>query len=79
MRHLDRETRAIQATGIEVFRIYDRWGAQVFEGRNANDVWDGTYKGKAMPSGVYVFYIEAPCPIGEGNIMKKGDITLLRK
>ncbi len=70
---------AIQATGIEVFRIYDRWGAQIFEGRNANDVWDGTFKGKALPSGVYVYYIEAPCPVGEGKIMKKGDITLLRK
>ncbi len=69
---------AIQETGIDMFRIFDRWGALVFETKNANDAWDGTFKGKKLPSGVYVYYIEAPCPIGEGKILKKGDITLFK-
>ncbi len=69
---------ALQPTGIEVWRVFDRWGAMIFESRDAGEGWDGTYKGKAMPAGVYIYYIEAPCPISEGKIMKKGDITLLK-
>jgi gliding motility-associated-like protein len=69
---------AVQPTGIELWQIFDRWGALIFESRDAQEGWDGTYKGKPLPAGVYIYYIEAPCPIGDGKIMKKGDITLLK-
>jgi gliding motility-associated-like protein len=69
---------ALQETGIELFRIFDRWGALIFESKNASETWDGTFKGKKMPTGVYIYFIEAQCPIGDGKIMKKGDITLFK-
>lgn len=36
--------------------IYNRFGNLVFEGNNTSTDWDGTHKGKALPSGTY-FYI----------------------
>lgn len=36
-------------------RIYDRWGALVFESRNASQPWDGTFQGSTALPGVYLF------------------------
>jgi len=41
-------------------KIYNRYGQVIFSTRNIGDKWDGTYKGKKMPVGVYpwsVIYI----------------------
>lgn len=51
---------AEQAMGIEVLRVFDRWGDLVWEGRNLplNDPtvgWDGTYQGKPL-MGVFAYY-----------------------
>jgi gliding motility-associated-like protein len=35
--------------------VFNRFGEKVFEGFNPADRWDGTYKGKAQPSGAYVY------------------------
>lgn len=64
---------------IQSFRIFNRWGEQVFSKTNfpANDPshgWDGTVKGKAAGPDVYVYTIEIVCDNGEvfrysGNVM----------
>ncbi len=64
--------------GIVAFKIYDRWGAQVFQANDANDSWDGTYKGQLLDNGVYLFYIEYVCPIDGSIQIKKGNVTLVR-
>jgi gliding motility-associated-like protein len=59
------------------FQVYDRWGKQVFETINPTEGWDGTYKGKALDSGVYYYYIK----LGYAdNVVEtfKGDVTLIR-
>jgi gliding motility-associated-like protein len=57
--------------------IYDQWGELQFQSTNQQNGWDGTYKGKAQPVGVYVYYVEVTT--NEGNLIKKkGTITLLR-
>jgi gliding motility-associated-like protein len=57
--------------------VYDQWGELQFQSSNQQNGWDGTYKGRAQPVGVYVYYVEATT--NEGNIIKKkGTITLLR-
>lgn len=48
---------------IETFRIYNRWGALMYEGLNcfpedATCQWDGYFKGKKMDPGIYVYYAE---------------------
>ena len=58
------------------FRIWDRWGAKVYDNENGNTGWDGKKGGEDMPSDVYIFYLR----YNEGGVEKvlKGDVTLLR-
>lgn len=58
-------------------RIYDRWGEKVFETYSIEKGWDGTYKGKECPQGVYDYYLEVWC-LGEKQFFKKGNVTLIR-
>jgi gliding motility-associated-like protein len=37
--------------------IYNRWGQLIFETRDIDQGWDGTYQGKACPVGAYVYRI----------------------
>ncbi|MBP7103059.1 MAG: gliding motility-associated C-terminal domain-containing protein [Bacteroidales bacterium] len=57
--------------------IFDRWGEKIFETRDINKGWDGTYKGQDCSPGVYVFYLEATC-LGELFYTHKGNVTLIR-
>ena len=59
------------------FIIYDRWGEKVFETTDVQICWDGMYKGKAMNTAVFVYYLEATFTSGE-TIAKKGNISLIR-
>lgn len=63
---------------IYSFKIFDRWGTLVFETTNSHEAWDGKYNGRDLPSGVYIYLVEAPCEVTGGRIMKKGDFLLLR-
>ncbi len=62
---------------LRYFRIYNRWGGLVFEGKNITDGWDGTIGGVAQPAGVYVYEAEAVTSDGQ-IIHKQGNITLLK-
>jgi gliding motility-associated-like protein len=57
--------------------VYDQWGELQFQSNNQSNGWDGTFKGRIQPVGVYVYYMEATT--NDGNLIKKkGTITLLR-
>ena len=64
--------------GITSYRIYDRWGALMFETTDPFETWDGTYKGKEAPQGVYLYMIESVCQLSGQPLIKTGDITLIR-
>lgn len=57
--------------------IYDQWGGLIFNSNRMSAGWDGTFKGKAQPVGVYVYYVEATLNDGQ-TIKRKGTINLLR-
>ena len=59
------------------FAIYDRWGEKIFETKNKDIGWDGTFRGKPCDPGVYVYYLDAAC-IGGMKYHHKGNITLIR-
>jgi len=63
-------------------KIFNRWGELLFESFNQNDGWDGTYRGKLMNPGVYVYYVDVKFITGiapPGYIKyKKGSVTLIR-
>lgn len=45
-----------------ILKIYDRWGSEVFNYSNNGNLnpewWDGTYKGKPVPEGVYYYTLD---------------------
>ena len=57
-------------------QIFNRWGVLIFESRNINIPWNGYYKGKLCPQGVYVWYVEGKYINGK-PFRKVGDVTLL--
>lgn len=61
---------------INYFTIYDRWGQMIYSSSSAPITWDGTFKGKDMEVGVYIF--KAEYVLGEINKIRSGTITLLR-
>lgn len=66
---------------IESFRIYNRFGEVVFDTKDINKGWDGTFKGKLADVGVYHYLIRLNLPNGTPKATKKmlkGDVTLMR-
>lgn len=57
--------------------IYTQWGQLIYQVNSTTTGWDGTYKGVAQPSGVYVYMIEVESSDGK-KVMKKGTVTLIR-
>jgi len=58
-------------------KIYNRWGALVFETTDINQGWDGTYNNYDAPKGVYVYLIKIKNSSNE-TIEKHGTVTLIR-
>jgi gliding motility-associated-like protein len=40
-----------------IIQIYNRWGQLLYEKRGTEGYWDGTYQGKPVPTGVYLYNI----------------------
>jgi gliding motility-associated-like protein len=59
------------------FMVFNQWGEKIYESRTPNVAWDGTYKGKPQPSGVYVYV--ARMVLTDGTVVqRKGSINLIR-
>ena len=56
--------------------IYNRWGELVFYTKDPGYCWDGTFKGKKQPIGVYVYMVKANTTCG--NVFLRGTVTLIR-
>jgi|GEM_PF-3168316 len=75
--------RILFGEGIEgyylEFKVFNRWGELVFsapEGSALDTSWDGTYKGKDAPVGVYCYL--AVVQLNGKIVQIKGDVTLIR-
>jgi gliding motility-associated-like protein len=62
---------------IREVSIFNRWGEMVYQAPDFSDPWDGTFRGQACNPDVYTYYILGTCASGS-NLLKKGNITLLR-
>ena len=61
------------------FRIFNRFGQQVFYSNSYKNGWDGTWNGVPQDLGTYYYTITVARPGGDGdNVIYKGDITLIR-
>ncbi|MCB0401137.1 MAG: gliding motility-associated C-terminal domain-containing protein [Flavobacteriales bacterium] len=59
------------------FMIFDRWGEQVFSSYKTFEPWDGTYKGKFVTEGVYVWRLHFK-DINGIEHDRTGHVTIIR-
>lgn len=64
------------ALDLKEFSVFDRWGNRIFITQNISAGWDGKFKGKQEPTGIYVYTIEGSS--GGKQVQIKGTVTLLR-
>jgi gliding motility-associated-like protein len=57
--------------------IYNRWGQLIFESENM-DFWDGKYKNKSVPLGVYTYRIEATDKEKKEKKVYNGRVTVIK-
>ncbi len=59
------------------FRIFNRWGEELFFTDDETQGWDGTYKGNLVPEGTYVYSVWLIMPDGTERDLK-GMLQLIR-
>jgi gliding motility-associated-like protein len=57
-------------------RIFDRWGNEVYRAEDISQPWDGRFRGKLAPAGVYVYLVEMEL-CGQPEVFS-GDVLLVR-
>lgn len=57
--------------------VYNRYGGLVYQNKNYQNNWDGTYNGKPVADGTYYYTITYRL-INGNPVMMKGDVTILR-
>ncbi len=70
----------IQVKGLaklNTFKIFDRWGVEVFSTTDINKGWNGQFNGKPQPLGTYVYILDAVSNTGK-RFNKQGNVTLIR-
>jgi gliding motility-associated-like protein len=58
-------------------QIFSRWGEKVFETSTIENSWDGTFRGKKMDTGVFVYKADGVSIDGQ-SFKLQGNITLIR-
>ncbi|MFA4851831.1 MAG: gliding motility-associated C-terminal domain-containing protein [Bacteroidales bacterium] len=59
-------------------KIFSRWGEFIFETKDINTGWDGTYKGRLVQIGIYVWVLDYQTVCSDKNIRKYGYVMLLK-
>lgn len=60
------------------FRVFDRWGQQVFYSTQIGEMWDGVFKGQNAKEDVYVWRLNYKTEDESGKQSMKGHVTLVR-
>ena len=60
------------------FRVYNRWGQQLFYTSDREKGWDGTFNGEPQDMGVYYYQIIVSRNGYDQNTVYKGEVTLIR-
>ena len=68
----------LQLVKINYFKIFDRWGKEVFTTIDPKGRWDGKVDGKDAPLGVYIWEIDANCGNTQQRFRRSGSVTLIR-
>jgi len=57
-------------------RVFNRWGTLVFETNDLNMGWDGQFRGRLVPTGVFIYLVDALGLDGR-EIHLKGNLTIV--
>jgi len=59
------------------FEVFSRWGEKLYSTNDVDGFWDGNYLGKPVPSGMYIYRVDA---LGLDGVYHtyNGKVTLLR-
>ena len=70
----------VSGQGMSDFQIeiYNRWGQMVYKSIDLSNGWDGTFKGKNLPTGTYVYKIKTSKFGLEQILVKSGSVALVR-
>ena len=60
------------------FRVYNRWGSEVFSSSFPERGWDGALKGKPQPAGLYMWTLEYIKKYKTRSFLQKGTVLLIR-
>ena len=69
----------VRGTNIKTMQliIFNQWGEKVFESTSQQNGWNGTFKNKPQPVGVYVYVLQVM--LNNGSLLNlKGSVTLIR-
>lgn len=69
--------RAVGYRSVEYFRVFNRFGELVFESKDFEQGWDGTYKGQYADIGTYMYVLQMTDRFGQAQT-QKGDVILMR-
>ncbi|ACU64341.1 PKD domain-containing protein [Chitinophaga pinensis] len=64
-------------TEYEYFRIFNRWGQEIYSSTDFRQGWDGTIKGAPAPVDTYIWILAGKDLTGK-SILKKGTVTLVK-
>jgi gliding motility-associated-like protein len=59
-------------------RIFNQWGQLLFESKDPQRGWDGTYGGHPQPTGVYLYAVKLTLYGQPSPIIRKGSLNLIR-
>jgi gliding motility-associated-like protein len=59
-------------------KIYNRYGQLLFMSKSLTGFWDGTYKGKNLPTGTYYWVFNGINNYDDSKVTKASSITILR-
>ncbi len=57
--------------------IFNRWGTEIYTSTDPSQGWDGKYRGKFVPAGVYYYIIKAKGSDGV-EYERAGDINIIK-
>ena len=68
--------------GVDKFdfnlKIYDRWGEVIWESNDPDVAWDGTYKGKTLPDGMYNWVVKVGDLLNDDVHNFNGHVNIIR-
>jgi len=76
------ETWRVYIDGIDIYNfdlfIFNRWGEVIWESHNPEGEWDGTYGGKVVPEGMYIWTLRATDGVTDKKYEFNGHINVLK-